>query len=373
VQQPPVIPESCNHRFVKSTCIDHFQLEGGEVLLDVEVAYATWGRLNEAADNAVIVCHALTGDVHADVWWGPLIGSGRVLDTDRFFVICANVIGSPYGSVSPLSINPRTGQPYGPDFPAATVRDTVNLHRRLLDELGVRKVQLVLGGSMGGMQVLEWAFHADIVEAIVPIAVGSSHSAWCIGWSEAQRQAIFADAAWMEGRYDAENPPRGGLAAARMAAMISYRTRRSFQDRFGRSPMQDADLFAVESYLRYQGQKLVDRFDANCYVHLTRQMDSHDVARGRGTLLDVLARIEQPALVVGIDSDGLYPLEEQMELANGLPQGELAVIESMHGHDAFLMEFDFLDHILRSWIHLHIEDRTARRLQNGRPEAASPF
>jgi homoserine O-acetyltransferase/O-succinyltransferase len=340
---------------VSSTLIENFALEGGEVLAEASVAYATWGQLNAAGDNAVVVCHALTGDVRADVWWDPLIGSGKALDTDRFFVICANVIGSPYGTVSPLSLNPLTGEAYGPAFPRATIRDTVRLHRELLRRLGVKRVQIAIGGSMGGMQVLEWAFFDDLVQAIVPIAVGSSHSAWCIGWSEAQRQAIFADADWNSGLYTAARPPRGGLAAARMAAMISYRTRRSFQDRFARSTMNDADHFAVESYLRYQGQKLVDRFDANCYVHLTRQMDSHDVTRGRGSTREALAAIQQPALVIGIDSDGLYPLEEQMELANGLPNGELAVVESMHGHDAFLMEFDSLDHILRSWIPLHIE------------------
>jgi homoserine O-acetyltransferase/O-succinyltransferase len=357
---------------VHSTTVDRFTLEAGEVLIDVPVTYATWGALNDAADNAVVVCHALTGDVRADVWWGPLIGPGRVLDTDRFFVICANVIGSPYGSVSPLSIDGRTGRPFGPGFPDATIRDTVRLHRALLEELGVRKVQLVIGGSMGGMQVLEWAYHTDMVEAVVPIAVGASHSAWCIGWSEAQRQAIYADRSWNDGHYDPQDPPRGGLAAARMAAMISYRTRRSFQDRFGRETRDGADYFAVESYLRYQGQKLVDRFDANCYVHLTRQMDSHDLARGRGPMGDVLAAIRQPALVIGIDSDGLYPLEEQMELANGLGNGELAVIESVHGHDAFLMEFDSLDHILRSWIHLHTETRTVRGSAVG-TNATSPY
>lgn len=340
---------------MQSIRIADFTFEGGEVLTDVPLAYKTWGKLNAAADNAVVVCHALTGDVRVDEWWGALIGSGRVLDTDRFFVICANVIGSPYGTVSPLSEDPETGKPYGAYFPRTTIRDTVSLHRKLLERLGVRRVHFAIGGSMGGMQALEWAYHADLVRAIVPIAVGASHSAWCIGWSEVQRQSIYADDRWCEGEYDPDDPPVSGLAAARMAAMISYRTRRSFQDRFGRMPMDGADQFAVESYLRYQGQKLVDRFDANCYVQLTRQMDSHDVARGRGCMAEALAAIHQPALVIGIDSDGLYPLEEQMELANGLPNGELAVIESIHGHDAFLMEFDSLDHILRSWIDTHTD------------------
>ncbi len=330
---------------------DRFELESGTVLRDVPVAYQAWGELNAAADNAVVVCHALTGDTSVDAWWGQMLGPGRVLDTDRYFVICANVIGSPYGTVGPLSVNPDTGRPYGPDFPNATIRDTVCLHRRLIDELGVRRIRFVTGGSMGGMQVLEWAFHRDIVDAIAPIAVGARHSAWCIGWSEMQRQAIFADPRWAGGRYDSGDPPAQGLAAARMAAMISYRTRSSFEERFGRDRMTDSDAYAVESYLRYQGQKLVDRFDANCYVHLTRQMDTHDVARGRGTVHEVLRSVEQPALVIGIGSDVLYPIEEQVELSEALPNAELAVIDSIHGHDAFLIEFDALESIFTKWLY----------------------
>lgn len=340
---------------VETITVDTFRLEGGQVLRDVPVAYQTWGRLNAAGDNAIVVCHALTGDTHVDVWWGPLLGPGRLLDTDRFFVVCAGVPGSPYGSVSPLTPDPATGMPYGADFPVVTVRDAVALHRRLLERLGVRRVALVVGGSMGGMQVLEWGFEGDYVGALVPIGVGGRHSAWCIGWSEAQRQAIYADPDWRDGRYDAARPPAAGLAAARMAAMISYRSRASFEQRFGREvePGQ-AGVFAVESYLRYQGEKLVRRFDANCYVRLTQLMDTHDVARGRGDYPAVLGRITQPALVVGIDSDVLYPLEEQEELARHLASAELAVLSSPHGHDAFLIEFDSLEAILRPWINAHV-------------------
>lgn len=340
---------------MKTIWFDTFELESGRVLRDVPVAFQTWGELNDAGDNAIVVCHALTGDTAADVWWKPLIGPGRALDTDRFLVICANVIGSPYGTISPVSVNAETGRSFGADFPLVTIRDTVALHRRLFERLGIRAIQLVTGGSMGGMQVLEWAFHRDLVRAIAPIAVGARHSAWCIGWSEAQRQAIYADPRWAGGRYDARQQPVQGLAAARMAAMISYRTRSSFEERFGRERMPESDTFAVESYLRYQGTKLVNRFDANCYVQLTRQMDSHDIARGRGDLPEVLQSIDQPALVIGIDSDGLYPLEEQMELAEFLPQGELAVLSSIHGHDAFLIEFETLDSLFRTWIGSNIE------------------
>ena len=329
-----------------------FELEDGAVLREVPVAYQTWGELNEAGDNAIVVCHALTGNTNVPQWWGPLLGPGRALDTDRFFVICANVPGSPYGSVSPLSTDPRTDAPYGPDFPTFTIRDTVNLHRELLARLGVEQVVTAIGGSMGGMQVLEWAFVGDLVQTIIPIAVGGRHSAWCIGWSEAQRQAIFADPKWQGGRYDPGDPPKSGLASARMMAMISYRSHASFAERFGRDRMaQNGEApFAVRSYLHYQGERLVERFDANCYVHLTRQMDTHDVARGRGPYDRVLQSIDQPALVVGIDTDVLYPLEEQRELHDRLPNADLFVIESPHGHDAFLIELDALNDEVKTWL-----------------------
>ena len=329
--------------------LSELTLESGRRLTDVPVAYDAWGELNAAGDNAVIVCHALTGNTLADVWWGPLIGPGAALDTNRFFVACVNVLGSPYGSASPSSENPDTGAPYGPDFPAVTIRDTVRAHRMALEQIGVRQAALAIGGSMGGMQALEWAFEDDFVRGIVPIAVGGRHSSWCIGFSEAQRQAIYADPLWNEGRYDEQ--PRKGLAAARMIAMLSYRSRPSFEARFGRNPQDGREgVFAVESYLRYQGEKLVDRFDANSYVHLTRQMDTHDLARGRGGYEDVLRSIEQPALVIGIDSDILYPTEEQQELARLMPNAELEIISSQHGHDAFLIEFKQLDRSIRAWM-----------------------
>lgn len=345
--------------------LSEFRLESGTVLREVPVAYQTWGTLNEAGDNAVVVCHALTGSTDVEAWWGGLLGPGRALDTDRYFVICPNVPGSPYGSVSPVTTDPDTGEPYGVDFPDVTIRDTVALHKMLLDRLGVQQVAFATGGSMGGMQVLEWAFYGDFVRALIPIAVGGRHSAWCIGWSEAQRQAIFTDPQWKEGRYDPDDPPRSGLATARMMAMVSYRSRPSFERRFGRKQMaSDGNtLYAVESYLRYQGDKLVDRFDANCYVHLTYQMDTHDVARGRGPYEEVLQGIQQPALVIGIDTDVLYPLAEQQELVEHLPQAELAVLESTHGHDAFLIEVEALNGIIRAWDERHLSTPSAAGAQ----------
>jgi len=328
-----------------------FRLESGDEFRNVPVAYQTWGRLNARRDNAVLVCHALTGNTAVDEWWAGMLGPGRALDTDQYFVICANVIGSPYGTLSPLSIDPSSGKPYGADFPVPTLRDTVELHRRLLEALDVRKVAFAIGGSMGGMQVLEWAFVGDLVGALVPVGVGGRHSAWCIAWSEAQREAIRLDPSWEGGRYRPGGGPQGGLAIARMVAMISYRSFESFGNRFGRErdPSVDSMEFSMASYLRYQGQKLVERFDANCYLRLTESMDTHDIARGRGEYHEVLRGIRQPTLVVGIDSDLLYPLAEQRELAEHIPNAELAVLRAAHGHDSFLIEIEELDRIVTDW------------------------
>jgi len=323
-----------------------FALESGARLTDVQVGYRTWGRLADDGGNAVVVCHALTGSADADVWWAPLFGPGKALDPERDFIVCSNILGGCYGTTGPTSTRPGSARRYGPEFPPVTVRDMVGLQIELLNALGVRHITLVLGGSLGGMQVLEWALmDPERVEAIAPIAVGGRHSAWCIGISEAQRQAIFADARWQGGSYDPARPPDAGLAAARAIAMASYRSRASFERRFGRAE-REAGLFQVESYLRRQGQQLVERFDANTYVTLTRAMDSHDVARGRGEYEDVLRSIRQPALIVGIDSDVLYPLVEQAELASLLPAAELVELSSDNGHDAFLVDAKRLEPIL---------------------------
>ena len=329
-----------------------FTLESGVVLSQVPVAYQSWGRLNERGDNAILVCHALTGDTNVEAWWAGLLGPGHALDTDRYFIVCANVIGSPYGTVSPLTISPETGQPYGGNFPVPTVRDTVALHRALLERLGVRQLALAIGGSLGGMQALEWAMQGDFVRSIAPIGVGGRHSAWCIAWSETQRQAIYRDPRWKGGHYVEDQAPVDGLAIARMIAMISYRTFGSFQDRFGRRAAEGAgdQTFAMESYLHHQGNKLVDRFDAACYVRLTQKMDTHDISRGRGEYLDVLRGIEQPALVIGIDTDVLYPLAEQRELADAIPRGRLAAIDAPHGHDAFLIEQQAVSQLVKAWL-----------------------
>ncbi len=344
--------------------VPEFRFESGQTLRQVPVAYKTWGRLNADKDNAIIVCHALTGNVLLEEWWGGLLGPGKALDTDRYFIVAANVLGSPYGTASPLTVNPETGVSYGASFPQATIRDTVALHKLLLDHLGVKQLAMAIGGSMGGMQVLEWGYYGDYTRTLVPVAVGGRHSAWCIAWSEAQRQAIYADPNWKDGNYEPGKEPRGGLAAARMMAMVSYRSMPSFQDRFSREQMNGSEeVFSVESYLRYQGEKLVNRFDANCYVHLTKQMDSHDVSRGRGTYPEALAQLNQPTLVVGIESDVLYSLPEQEELTAYIENATLACLPSVHGHDAFLIELDALNDMVLNWMR---ENLSARASNPGR-------
>jgi len=328
---------------------DPLPLESGEVVDQPVVAYRTWGRLNRDGTNAVLVCHALTGSADADDWWAGMLGTGRALDPERDFIVCSNVLGGCYGSSGPLSPTPDGGRRQGGDFPRVTVRDMVHLQRRLLDALGVGRLALVIGPSLGGMQVLEWAAcYPDRVDAIAPIGVSARHSAWCIGISEAQRQAIWRDPLWREGRYPDDAPPRQGMSVARMVAMVSYRSWDNFESRFGRDKAKP-ELFQVESYLRYQGDKLVDRFDAAAYVRLTQAMDSHDLGRDRGDLETVLAGMRQPALVVSVSSDVLYPPAEQRYLADHLPNARYEVLETPHGHDGFLIDLEELGDLVREF------------------------
>ncbi|HET6436784.1 MAG TPA: homoserine O-acetyltransferase, partial [Anaeromyxobacter sp.] len=323
-----------------------FALELGGVLPELRVAYRTWGSLAPHADNAVVICHALTGSADADRWWTRMFGPGRAFDPEQDFVVCANILGSCYGTTGPTSLDPTTGRPYLGRFPAITIRDMVEVQHALVRALGVRRVRMVIGGSLGGMQALEWALlHPDMVDSVVFIASSARHSAWAIGLSEAQRQTIFADARWRGGEYPPDDPPSAGLAAARMQGMLSYRSAPSFEERFGRRP-QAEDLFAIESYLRYQGKQLVDRFDAATYITLTRAMDTHDVTRRRGDLEEVLRGIRQPMLVVSIDSDVLYLPAEQREVARLVPGARFAVLDSPQGHDAFLIDVDRVSEVV---------------------------
>lgn len=344
-----------------------FSLEMGGVLNEVTVAYETWGTLDARASNAVLICHAWTGDSHAagpaqdghptPGWWERLIGPGLAIDTDEWFVVCANVLGGCQGSTGPSSIHPDDGRPYGSRFPVITIRDMVRAQAVLFDELGIERWRSVIGGSMGGMQVLEWAMiFPDRVASVVPIATSLQATAQQIAWGAIGRRIIGLDPRWRGGDYyDARDGdgPSEGLEIARQVAQVTFRSDDLFTDRFGRRlvdrnrPTETFDLwqrFEVESYLDYHGEKLARRFDANSYLHIGKAMDLHDVARGRGGLRSAIGRLRVPLLSVGITSDILYPLYQQQEIHRmvsslGVP-AELHVIESQHGHDAFLIDVD---------------------------------
>jgi len=333
---------------------DPLPLTAGGRLDHVAVTYETYGELDARGENAVLVCHALTGSAHAagrhgegevPGWWDPLIGPGKALDVREHFVVSSNVLGGCYGTTGPTSIDPASGRRHGPDFPRFTVRDMVEVQRRLLDRLGVGRLRAVIGGSMGGMQALEWAAtHPDRVASLVAVGIGARHSAWAIGLNEVARRAIAADPDFHGGAYRPDRQPETGLGLARAIAMLTYRSFDSLEAKFGRErrPAEEEGLeasFEIASYLRYQGVKLAQRFDANTYLGLTRAMDDHDLAADRGSLREVLAGMRMPALVMGIPTDVLYPEIEQRQLVEGLPDARYARIVSPHGHDAFLIEF----------------------------------
>ena len=351
-----------------------FALEGGGSLRSVTVAYETWGQLDASASNAVLVCHALTGDSHAagpsgpghptSGWWEDLIGPGRPLDTDRHFVVCANVLGGCQGTTGPASIDPTTGRPYASTFPVVTIRDMVRVQARLADHLGVARWLSVIGGSMGGMQVIEWAvMFPHRVRSIIPLASCAAASAWQIGWSAVGRTALALDPKWRRGEYyDAADGdgPHAGLAVARAIAQITYRSDHVFRERFDRDRIDTIDAFAmwdrfqVEGYLDYHGLKLARRFDANTYLVLNKAMDLHDIGRGRAGVANAVRRIVAPSLSVSVSSDTLYHPHLQREfheqlLAHGTPS-EYHVVDSPHGHDGFLIEFDRLAPIIADFL-----------------------
>ncbi len=348
-------------------------LDCGSGLEQFSIAYQTYGELNAAKTNLVLVCHALTGDQHVanlhpvtgkPGWWETMVGPGKPIDTNRYSVLCANVLGGCMGSTGPSSTNPATGNPYGPDFPVITVRDMVRAQARLLDHLGIADVLCVLGGSMGGMQVLEWAAsYKDRVFSAVPIACSARHSSQNIAFHEVGRQAVMADPDWCQGRYLEEGMnPRKGLAVARMAAHITYLSDAALHRKFGRNLQDrekvafgfDAD-FQVESYLRYQGLSFVDRFDANSYLYITRAMDYFDIAADHeGVLANAFRGTRTRFCLVSFTSDWLFPTEGSREIVHALNAVAAKVsfveIKSDKGHDAFLLHEPELFDTIRGFL-----------------------
>jgi homoserine O-acetyltransferase len=336
------------------------RLDSGREIAPLTIAYQTYGELNADKSNAILICHALTGDQHVanvhpvtgkDGWWSTLVGPGKPIDTNRFFVICANILGGCMGSTGPASTNPSTGRPYGVEFPVITISDMVNAQARLIDNLGIDRLFSVIGGSMGGMQVLQWcARYKDRVFTAMPIATAPWHTAQNIAFHEVGRQAVMADPDWQGGAYyGTEARPSRGLAVARMAAHITYLSEKALQDKFGRGLQNrdahsfsfDAD-FKIESYLRHQGSTFVDRFDANSYLYITRAMDYFDLeAEYGGKLANAFTGTKTQFCVVSFTSDWLYPTRDNKEIVkalNGVAANVSFVeIESDKGHDAFLL------------------------------------
>ena len=352
---------------MKELIIDQpFELECGKQLPKLEITYHTFGQLNEKKDNVVWVFHALTGNSNPVEWWPGLVGTGKLLDPDRFFIVCANMLGSCYGSIGPASINPANGKKWEKDFPLITIKDMVNAHKLLKAHLEIDTIKLGIGGSMGGQQAVQWAVdEPEIFENLVLLATNAKHSPWGIAFNEAQRMAIKADPSFDKGGKDAG---KAGLEAARAIAMLSYRSYYTYQLTQSESSEDKLDDFMASSYQRYQGMKLQKRFDVYSYWTLSKAMDNHNVARGRNSFEEALGRITANTLVLGIKSDILFPIDEQAFLANHIKDAKLEILDSIYGHDGFLVEAVAIENAVKALIENNVYNasQTAYRLLNGR-------
>ncbi|MCX6375900.1 MAG: homoserine O-acetyltransferase [Armatimonadetes bacterium] len=355
------------------------ELDCGRKLGPITLAYETYGELSPQKDNVILVVHALSGDAHAagynspddekPGWWDIMIGPGKGMDTNKYFVVCANIIGGCKGSTGPSEINPLTGKPYGLTFPIVTIKDMVNAQKALLDHLGIERLLCVIGGSMGGMQVLQWVVsYPDMVRLAIPIATTARLSAQAIGFDEIGRQAIMSDPDWMGGDYYGKTVPQRGLAIARMIGHITYMSDKSMRSKFGRR-LRDKDEygygfvtdFEVESYLRYRGDSFVKRFDANSYLYITKAMDYFDLAASHDSLKETFAGLKTKFLVISFSSDWLFPSYQSKEIVTALRYNDIDVvyteIASDYGHDAFLVESDQLTRLLTNFLQ-HGRNRT---------------
>lgn len=325
-----------------------FVLENQFILPELTIAYHTYGQLNTAKNNVIWICHALTGNSDAADWWDGLVGTGKVFDPAKFFIVCVNMLGSCYGATNARSINPTTGQAYHKDFPVITTRDMVRVQQILQTYLGLTKIKLLIGGSMGGQQALEWAIETPtIIENLCVLATNAQHSPWGIAFNEAQRMAILADPT----TYD-NTPTAGqkGLAAARAIAMVSYRSYETYQESQSETNNEQLDNFRASSYQRYQGQKLQERFDVLAYLSLSKAMDNHNVGRGRGSVTTALNQIQARTLIIGIESDILFPIHEQVFLSKHIPNAFFTTINSIYGHDGFLVEYKLIEKQLKQFL-----------------------
>ena len=326
-----------------------FSLENGTVLPEIQIGYHTYGSLNAAKDNVVWICHALTANADVADWWKGLVGSGYLINPEKYFIVCANMLGSCYGSTGPLSNNPVTGAPYYASFPSVTIRDMVKAHILLRKALGIDQIFLLMGGSMGGYQALEWCMMENtVIQKLFLIATSPSESAWGVAVHTAQRLAIEADSTWQDRSQTAGGK---GLKAARAIGMLTYRNYGIYQEKQTDPDPEKIDNFRASSYLQYQGDKLVKRFNAFSYWLLTKSMDSHHLGRGRGVdLIEALTSIKQKTLIIGIHSDILCPLDEQRFMANHLTNATLVEIDSAYGHDGFIIETAQITNNLIHWL-----------------------
>ncbi|MGZ7048315.1 MAG: homoserine O-acetyltransferase MetX, partial [Methanobacterium sp.] len=344
---------------------DDLILEGGSKLKNATIAYETYGKLNKEKSNAILVCHALSGDAHVagwhegdrkPGWWDTVIGPGKCLDTGKYFIICSNIIGGCKGSTGPSSINPETEKPYGLDFPIITISDIVNAQKKLIDYLQIKQLFAVIGGSMGGMQVLQWCVsYPNMVKLAIPIATAANSAPQQIAFNEVGRQAIISDPKWNKGYYSLEEIPNDGLSLARMIGHITYLSYESMYQKFGRR-LQDKEKysfdfsmdFEVESYLHYQGESFVQRFDANSYLYITKAMDYFDLTKN-GSLSEGFKDVTAKFLVISVNSDWLYPPAQSKEIVMALTANNIDVsyheLKSSYGHDAFLLEEGQLNYI----------------------------
>lgn len=339
-----------------------FSLESGESLEGFTIEYKTLGKLNADHSNIVWVCHALTANAQADDWWEGLIGAGQTIDPAKHFIVCANMLGSCYGSTQALSINERTQKPYYHDFPLLTNRDIVKAMDLLRQNLNISKIQVCIGGSMGGQQALEWAIiHPDVIENLVLLATNARHSAWGIAFNESQRMAIQGDVTWQQNIPDAGME---GLKVARSIALLSYRHYDTYQttQTDTKGDVDKLEHFKATSYQQYQGEKLQKRFNAYAYWTLSKAMDSHNVGRGRTSIKDALAQVKARTLVIGVDSDVLFPVAEQQLLAKYIPDACYYEIQSLYGHDGFLIETDKITDIIHQIDYLGSKQKAVSQL-----------
>ena len=329
--------------------IDHpFALESGETLPRLTAAYHTYGRLNAARDNVIWICHALTANSDAADWWPQLVGEGYTIDPERYFIVCVNMLGSSYGTTSPKSVDPATGRPYGLDFPLVTTRDNARFFALVAKYLGVGGIRLLIGGSMGGQVAGEWAcLEPERFDLLCLLATNARHSPYGIAFNESQRMTLRADATLGT---DAPDAGRRGLEAARAMAVISYRHYRTYHDTQQQPDPADIDDFRASSYQRYQGYKLWKRFDPACYYALTRSMDTHHLGRHRASSAAALARVKAPTLIISIDTDVLFPMEEQSFLSRHIPNSRLEIMSSDYGHDGFLVETPTIGRLLADFL-----------------------